>query len=80
MPPDANKDILGSIRFETRASFGEHRPGGKDDDLGPGRGDAHLHPRVAVLGQLPSQKLIQLSLEDPVRDELQPTNARGEPP
>lgn len=41
-----------------------------DDDLGPRRGDAHLHAGVSILGKLPSQELIQFRLENSVSDEL----------
>jgi hypothetical protein len=38
-------------------------PGGHDNDLGPGGGDAHLHAAVPILRQLTGQQLVQLSLE-----------------
>lgn len=45
-------------------------PGGHDDDFRLGRGDANLHPRVAILRELPSEELVQFRLENSVADEL----------
>ena len=44
--------------------------GGADDDLGTGRGDADLDTRVAILGQLAGEELVELGVEDTVGDEL----------
>ena len=41
-----------------------------DDDVGDGRGDADLDARVALLGQLALEELVQLGVEDTVGDEL----------
>lgn len=43
---------------------------GADDDVGHGRRDAHLDARVALLGQLALEELVQLGIEDTVSDEL----------
>lgn len=45
--------------------------GGHDDDLCAGGSDADLNAGVAILGQLTSQELVQLSLEDSVSNELE---------
>lgn len=44
--------------------------GGADDDVGDGGRDAHLDARVALLGQLALEELVQLGVEDAVGDEL----------
>lgn len=51
-----------------------------DDDVGHGRGDADLDARVALLGQLTLEELVQLSVEDAIGDELSAlgTTFRGE--
>ncbi len=46
------------------------RVGGSDDDVGDGGGDADLDARVALLGQLMLEELVQLGIEDTVGDEL----------
>lgn len=46
------------------------RAGGTDDDLGTGRGDADLDTRVAVLGQLAREELVELGVEDTVGNKL----------
>jgi hypothetical protein len=40
--------------------------GGADDDVGDGGGDADLDARVALLGQLALEELVQLGIEDTV--------------
>ena len=49
--------------------------GGADDDVGDGRGDADFDARVALLGQLALEELVQLGVEDTVGDELSPLGA-----
>jgi len=51
-----------------------------DDDVGDGGGDADLDARIALLGQLALEELVQLGVEDTVGDELSPLGAgrRGE--
>lgn len=49
--------------------------GGADDDVGDGRGDADLDARVALLGQLALEELVQLGVEDAISDELSPLGA-----
>jgi len=44
--------------------------GGVDDDLSAGWGGTDLEARVALLGELAGEQLVQLSLEDTVSDEL----------
>merc|ERR1719225_1739306 len=44
--------------------------GGHDDDLSTGGSHADLHTGVTILGQLTGQKLVQLSFENSVSDEL----------
>jgi hypothetical protein len=44
--------------------------GGHDDDLSLGGGNTDLHTGVTILGEFTSQKLVQLSLENSVGDEL----------
>jgi hypothetical protein len=44
--------------------------GGADDDVGDGGSDADLDARVALLGQLTLEELVQLGIEDAVGDEL----------
>ncbi len=44
--------------------------GGTDDNLSPHRRDANLDARVAVLCQLPCEKLVELGVEDAIGDEL----------
>jgi hypothetical protein len=44
--------------------------GGPDDDVGDSGGDADLDARVALLGQLVLEELVQLGIEDTVGDEL----------
>lgn len=58
---------------DSTAFLSEHAlcPGGHDDDFRLGWRDAHLHAGVAILGQLPSEELIQFRLEHSVSDELQ---------
>jgi len=46
--------------------------GGADDDVGDGGGDTDFDTRVALLGQLALEELVQLSIEDTVGDELPP--------
>lgn len=41
-----------------------------DDDVGHGRGDADLDARVALLGQLALEELVELGIEDAIGDEL----------
>ena len=50
---------------------------GADDDIGDGRGDADLDARVALLGELALEELVQLGVEDTVSDELSPLGARN---
>ena len=45
---------------------------GPDDDLSPHGGHADLNARVSILSQLPVEELVQLGIEDAVRDELRP--------
>merc|ERR1719305_1407055 len=45
-------------------------PGGHDDDLRPGGGHSDLNTGVAILGELPGQELVELSLEDSILDKL----------
>jgi hypothetical protein len=54
--------------------------GGPDDDLGTHGGDAHLHAGVAILGELPGEKLVELGEEHTICYELQSqtqTQSRG---
>lgn len=44
--------------------------GGADDDVGDGGRDAHLDARVALLGQLALEELVQLGVEHTVSHEL----------
>mmetsp|Transcript_7560 Transcript_7560/g.22171 ORF Transcript_7560/g.22171 Transcript_7560/m.22171 type:complete len:313 (+) Transcript_7560:194-1132(+) len=44
--------------------------GGTDDDLGPVWGGTDLHSSVSILGQLTSEELVKLGVEDAVCDEL----------
>jgi hypothetical protein len=44
--------------------------GGPDDDLGTQGGDAHLHAGIAILGELPGEKLIELGKEHTICYEL----------
>ena len=46
-----------------------------DDDVGDGGGDADLDARVALLGQLALEELVQLGVEDSICDELSPLRA-----
>jgi hypothetical protein len=46
-----------------------------DDDVGDGGRDADLDARVALLGQLALEELVQLGIEDTVGDELSPLRA-----
>ena len=48
---------------------------GADDDVGDGRGDADLDARVALLGELTLEELVQLGIEDTVGDKLSPLGA-----
>eukprot|EP00170_Pyropia_yezoensis_P001646 contig_7116_g1650 len=41
-----------------------------DNNLGADGGDAHLHARVALLGQLARQQLVELSVQDAIGDKL----------
>lgn len=55
------------------ALLAEHllRAGRHDYDLSAGGCDANLHPRVAILGQLAGEELVDLGLEDAISDELE---------
>ena len=44
--------------------------GGTDDDLGAHGGSANLNSGVAILGKLPGEELVELSVENSVSDEL----------
>ncbi len=46
-------------------------PGSHDDDLRLGGSHTHLDTGVAIFGELASQELVQLSLEDSVGDKLE---------
>lgn len=43
---------------------------GQEDDFNPAWGDADLHTGVSILGELTSEELVQLCLEDAVSNEL----------
>lgn len=47
------------------------RVSGHEDDFCSLWGDANFHARVAIFGELTSQELVQLSLEDSVSNKLQ---------
>lgn len=49
--------------------------GGADDDVGDGGRDADLDARVALLGELALEELVELGVEDTVSDELSPLGA-----
>jgi hypothetical protein len=44
--------------------------GGTDDDLGTGRSDSDFDSRVTFFSQFSGEKLVQLSVEDSIADEL----------
>ena len=48
---------------------------GADDDLSSHGGDANFHPGVAILGELPGEKLVKLGEEHTVCYELQTSGA-----
>lgn len=44
--------------------------GSPNNDLGTHGGDAYFHARVAILGELPGEKLVELGEKDTVGYEL----------